>query len=143
MRTDSFIDNIDINTNDIIDEIKSLKTNKASGIDEISHIMLRNTAESVCHPLLLLFQRSLNTSTFPSLWQMARVMPIFKKGDRYLPSNYRPIALLSTVGKLFERLIHKHVHNFVVEHNLLYKLQSGFLPNNSTVYQLLEIYHSI
>ena len=143
MRTDSFIDNIDINTNDIIDVIKSLKTNKASGIDEISHIMLRNTAESVCHPLLLLFQRSLNTSTFPSLWQMARVMPIFKKGDRYLPSNYRPIALLSTVGKLFERLIHKHVHNFVVEHNLLYKLQSGFLPNNYTVYQLMEIYHSI
>ena len=70
-------------------------------------------------------------------------MPIFKKGDKHDPSNYRPIALLSTVGKLFERIIHKHLHNFMIEHNLIYKYQSGFLPNNSTVYQLLEMYHNI
>ena len=70
-------------------------------------------------------------------------MPIFKKGDKHNPSNYRPIVLLSSVGKIFERIIHKHLHNFMIDNNLIYKYQSGFLPNNSTVYQLLEIYHNI
>ena len=66
-----------------------------------------------------------------------------KKDDRHNPSNYRPIALLSVVGKIFERLIHRQIHNYLLENKLLYKLQSGFLPNNSTVYQLIEIYHEI
>lgn len=70
-------------------------------------------------------------------------MPLFKKGDAHQPSNYRPISLLSTVGKVFERILHKHLHNYMLENKLLYKLQSGFLPNNSNVYQLLEIYHEI
>ena len=58
-------------------------------------------------------------------------------------SNYRPISFLSVVGKLFERIIHKYIHNFLLDNDLFYKYQSRFLPNNSTVYQLLEIYHSI
>ena len=47
------------------------------------------------------------------------------------------------VAKLFERIIHKYIHNFLLDNDLFYKYQGGFLPNNSTVYQLLEIYHSI
>ena len=70
-------------------------------------------------------------------------MPLYKKDDRHNPSNYRPIALLSVVGKNFERLIHRQIHNYLLENKLLYKLQSGFLANNSTVYQLIEIYHEI
>jgi len=51
-------------------------------------------------------------------------MPLFKKNDRRLPSNYRPISLLSTVSKMFERVIFKHLHSFVVNNSLLYKYQS-------------------
>ena len=70
-------------------------------------------------------------------------MPLFKEDDKHVPSNYRPIALLSTVSKVFERLLHKGLHNYMFDNNLLYKLQSGFLPNNCTVYQLLEIYLNV
>ena len=85
----------------------------------------------------------MNIAKFPNVWKKARIMPIFKKGDKHDPSNYRPIALLTSVGKIFERIIHKNLHNFMIDNNLIYKYQAGFLPNNSTVYQLLEIYHNI
>ena len=70
-------------------------------------------------------------------------MPIYKKGNKNLPENYRPIALLSTVGKLFEKFIFKHLHNYVLDNSLLYSMQSGFFPNHSTIHQLIEIYHNI
>ena len=143
IRTENILDNIVITESEIIDVINSLKPNKASGHDEISHRMLKGTATSISKPLLILFKKSLNAGIYPSSWKQARVMPIFKKGDPNLPSNYRPISLLSTVGKLFERIIHKHMYNFFLDNKLFYKYQSGFLSNNSTIYQLLEIYHSI
>ena len=142
-RTDHNLSSIHITEEDIIDIIKSLNIKKASGIDEISHLMLRNTVQTVYKPLYLLFTKSLELCVYPSTWKIARVLPIFKKGDKNDPSNYRPISLLSTVGKVFERVIHKYLHNFLVSNDLLYKYQCGFLPNNSTVYQLLEIYHNI
>ena len=142
-RTDEKLSDVKFDQEDIIDILLSLNVNKAVGIDSISHHMLRNTAHSVSLPLMILFKRCLAHGIFPSAWKKARVMPLFKKDNRHTPSNYRPIALLSTVGKVFERLIHKDIHNYMLENNLLYKLQSGFLPNNSTVFQLLEIYHHI
>ena len=127
----------------IVDVIKTLNTNKASGLDEISHHMLKNTVQTVTKPLMTLFNMCVRNCILPSVWKQASVMPIFKKGDANLASNYRPISLLSVVGKLFERIVHKYIHNFLLDNNLFYKYQGGFLPNNSTVYQLLEIYHSI
>ena len=76
-------------------------------------------------------------------WKVANVIPIFKKGDKSLPSNYRPVALLSCLGKLQERIVFKNLYNFLIDNNLLYKYQSGFLPHHSTVFQLIDIYHNI
>jgi hypothetical protein len=65
---------------------------------------------------------------------------IFKKGDKSLPSNYRPISLISCVGKIMERVINKHVFNHLQRNKLIYEYQSAFLPKYSTVHQLLEMY---
>ena len=59
------------------------------------------------------------------------------------PCNYRPVALLSCIGKLQERTVFKNMYNFLIEYNLLYKYQSGFLPHHSTVFQLIDIFHNI
>ena len=66
-----------------------------------------------------------------------------KKGDKSLPSNYRPVALLSCLGKLQERIVFKNLYIFLINNNLLYKYQSGFLPHHSTVFQQIDIYHYI
>ena len=70
-------------------------------------------------------------------------MPLFKKGDKSLTSNYRSVSLTSNVGKSFERIILKHFYNYITENELLYKYQSGFVPGHSTVHHLIELTHNI
>jgi hypothetical protein len=71
------------------------------------------------------------------------LLQYIKKEDSSLPSNYRPISLISCVGKIMERVIYKHIYNYLHQNRLIYEYQSGFLPRHSTVHQLLEIYNSI
>jgi hypothetical protein len=71
------------------------------------------------------------------------VIPLLKNGDKSLPSNYRPVSLLSCVSKIFEKIVFKNIFNHLHKNKLLYKLQSGFIPCLSTTHQLLEIYHTI
>ena len=137
------LQNVSITEIEIIDLIKILITNKAVGEDLISHLVLKRTSESISKPLCLLFNKSLQECTFPSLWKNAIVMPLFKKGDSNIPSNYRPISLLSCIGKLMERAVYKHLYNHFIAHNLIYCKQSGFLRGHSTVYQLIDIFDQI
>ncbi|MCW4249933.1 MAG: reverse transcriptase family protein [Candidatus Thiodiazotropha endolucinida] len=65
-----------------------------------------------------------------------------KKDDKSLPSNYRPISLLDPVGKVMERCVHKHLYNYICKNQLLTPFQSGFIPGDSTTYQLLHTYHT-
>ena len=69
-------------------------------------------------------------------------MPLYKKGPNELPSNFRPISLLSCVGKIDERIVFKRMYNFFHANNI-HSSPSGFLPGYSAVYQLLDIYHQI
>ena len=62
----------------------------------------------------------------------------FKKGEKSEPSHYRPVALLSCIGKLQERIVFKNMYNFLIDNN-----QSRFLPHHSTVFQLIDIFHNI
>ena len=95
-------------------------------------------------PLTLLFNKSLQLGQVPYQWKLANVLAIFKnKGDDSDPTNYRPISITSCLGKLLEKIIFKYLYNYLQEHEILTKYQSGFRPNDSTTNQLLEIYHII
>ena len=143
MKTNKTISNIAFNEQDIIDVLSNLATNKSTGPDGISQKILKETRYSISKPLLLLFKRSFNEGVYPRKWKFARVMPLFKKGDKTDPSNYRPISLISCVGKVMERVIFKHIYNYLNDNKLLYRLQSGFQPQQSTSYQLIDIYHQL
>ena len=123
--------------------VQTLNPNKANGLDGISNRMLRAVSKTISEPLAVLFNRSFSEGIFPEAWKMAGRIPIPKKGDKTLPSNYRPIALLSNISKIQERIAFKNLYNHLRDNNLLYKYQSGFLPNHSTVFQLIDIYHNI
>ena len=120
--------------------LKDLDQRKAVGPDLVHNKLLVKAKGIISGPLAQLFNRSLDEATFPKLWKTAHVTPIHKKGDKSLCTNYRPISLLSCVGKVMEKCIQKHVFSYLKENSLLTVSQSGFIPGDSTTYQLLSIY---
>ena len=125
------------------DAISLIDSSKSSGPDFVSPKLLCEGSTELCTVLSHLFNSLLALSYFPSVWKLANVTPIFKKGDPSKPSNYRPISLLSCLGKLFERCVHKYLYNYLNDNRLLTKYQSGFIKGDSTTNQLIFIYDDI
>lgn len=98
------LNSIQITVNEVEDTLKSLKLGKASGPDNLNNRILKELAEPLSKPLSELFNYSLSKCDFPNKWKEANVSPLFKKDEPSLVSNYRPISLLSTIGKVMEKL---------------------------------------
>ena len=94
--------------------------------------MLKAVSLEVSKPLAIIMNRSLSEGKFPENWKRSLVMPLYKKGDKTYPVNYRPISLLSNIGKSMETVMFKHLHNHLNGNNLIYKYQAGFLLGHST-----------
>jgi hypothetical protein len=90
------------NSSHFLSFIQILDLKKASGLDKISHKMLKIAPEKIAEPLQIIFNKSLRQGKYPPSWKIAHVIAILKKGDASLPSNYRPISLISCVGKIME-----------------------------------------
>lgn len=138
------LDDIYITEQDVSDQIHALNVSKPSGPDEVSPKLLKTFGKALIRPITLLFNKSMTLGQVPSLWKMSNISAIFKgKGDKQIPSNYRPISITSCLGKMLEKIIFKYLYNYLDAFQILTKFQSGFRPKDSTVNQLLEIYHTI
>ena len=82
-------------------------------------------------------------ATYPDIWKLANVTTIFKKGDKQLIGNYRPISLLPLCGKVFEKIIFNNLYKHLTTHHLITKNQSGFRPGDSTTNQLIDLVDEI
>ena len=122
--------------------LKSLSIGKAIGPDSISNRLLKELAVPLSEPLADLFNFSIRSGKDPKLWKEANISPIYKKDDPSIVSNYIPISLLNTLGKVLEKIVHKHVFNFCRDKSIISTLQSGFVPGDSTVNQLTDIYNT-
>ena len=109
-----------------------LETNKASGPDGISPRLLKESADELVPVLCRLSCLILNSCTYPSSWKHALVQPVPKKGDRFNPSNYRPIGLTSATAKVFETLFNSHFNKNLEFNNFLSDHQCGFRKAKST-----------
>ena len=74
----------------------------------------------------------IETDVFPTSLKIAKTIPLYKKGDPHMPTNYRPISLLSTISKIFECVIYNQLYDHFVKNNLLSEQQYGFRANHST-----------
>ena len=141
--TDNRIDHIEIQCDEILSLIRNLNPNKATGSDGISGQMLLLCDNSVVLPLKIIFRNILVASTYPVMWKLANVIPIFKKGDKQSINNYRPISLLPICGKMFEKIIFNNLYKYLNTNNLITKNQSGIRPCDSTTNQLLYLVNEI
>ena len=105
--------------------------------------MIHLCGTAISKSLYLLFKNSFNNGIFPTDWKRANVIPIHKKNDKQIVSNYRPISLLPICSKIFERIIFNNLYNFLDENKLLNPNQSGFKSSDSCVHQLIKITHDI
>ncbi len=129
---------ISINVNGIYKLLCNLNPHKAAGPDTISPRVLKELAKEVAPCLEIIFQSSYSTGEVPDDWRTANVSPIFKKGDKYKASNYRPVSLTCIVSKIMEHIITSNIMKHANEHNILYKRQHGFRSKLSCETQLVE-----
>jgi hypothetical protein len=134
------LDTIVISEKDVEDVLKCLDTNKAYGPDNVSPRLIKEAGHTIVGVLTKIFNKSLSLAKFPSMWKRANVLPIFKKAETFITTNYRPVSLLSVLAKIFEKIVFKYLFNYFRDHFLVSVWQSGFLPGSSTVTQLTEIY---
>ena len=118
--------------------LKKINPNKSPGPDKIHPRVLLELAKELSLPFTILFNLSMTKGTLPKEWKLAEVRPIFKKGDRCVPGNYRPVSLTSVVCKIFEGFIRDKLNTHLKESELLAKEQFGFSEGRSCVTNLLN-----
>lgn len=117
--------------------LKSLNVDKAMGPDNIHPKLLQECHKELALPVLILINRSVYVCEVPSLWKVAKVCPLLKKGDKLVPLNYRPVSLACMLCKLCERLIKAKLVKRLAESMLLRDEQHGFRQRRSTLTNLL------
>ena len=127
-----------ITANEITKEIHSLQLKKSPGHDNITSKLLKSCHMQIINPLSLIFNHSIETAVYPTQMKLAKVLALYKKQERYLPENYRPISLLSCLDKIFEKLLYSRFINFFTKHQLLILQQYGFLKDHSTLLALIN-----
>lgn len=138
LRVRQNLQNISIDEETILKYLLKSKKGSSPGLDGISTELLSRCANELTKPLFILFSESLATSTLPGDWLRASVTPVFKKGDKSSPSNYRPISLLPTISKILERIISDQLLDFALSQNVLPDEQHGFVSGRSTLTNLIS-----
>ena len=126
---------------DIITAISSTKDKLTETPEGIPPYFIKRVAKSLLVPLLYIYNYSIQHSIIPTQWKQSTVVPIYKKGNRTLPTNYRPVALTSSFCRIEESIISSYMLDHLLYNNLLLSNQFGFLPNRSSCGQLLWCLH--
>ena len=113
-------------------ELNKLKRQKAQGTDELPPGLLKDCRLHIFQPLGHILNLSIQCNKVPSLWKVAKVVPIHKKGSYNNPENYRPILVLPVLSKILERAVQQQLMAFLEEQQLLTKYQFGYRTNRST-----------
>lgn len=124
--------------------IKKLKPFKAPGLDKIQNILLKKLPQKAIILITKILNGCIKISYFPASFKTAKVIPIPKPGkDLKLPSSYRPISLLSCLGKLLEKVIYIRLNAFVTANHIIAKEQFGFRPQHSTTHQVKRVINHV
>ena len=123
--------------------MSKINPKKSTGSDDLPGIFINISAPVVADTLSKLFNLSIRKGEYPDVLKIAKVIPIYKKGDHTDVNNYRPISILTHLNKIFETIISNQMKSFLNKHNIFYKYQYGFHEKHSTDHALIEIVDGI
>jgi len=129
---------IRISSDQVMKQLDRLRSDKASGPDDLSPRVLKEVKEEICEPLTIILQRSINEGMVPDDWRQANVSPIYKKGGKAQTAKYRPVSLTSQVSKICECLIRDAVVEHLENNRLIRDSHHGFRSGRSCLSNLLE-----
>ena len=137
------LDEIEVHKEEVLALLESMKIDKSPGPDGIYPRILWEAREEIAEPLALIFRSSLASSIVPEDWRIANVVPLFKKGSRDHPGNYRPVSLTSVVGKVLERIIRDRIYDHLERNKLIGDSQHGFVRGKSCLTNLIEFFEKV
>ena len=127
---------------EILDILRNLK-NSASGMDNFKPMVIKNIRETIALPLTHIVNLCFTSGKFPNKCKISTVTPAYKKGDRNLMENYRPISVLNVFSKVIEQMIQSRLSEYLNTNNILNPKQFGFRSGHSTEHALIEAAHTI
>ena len=121
-----------ISLDEVFHQLKSLNPAKSTKSDSPPIKYIKLAASVIASPLTNLFNRCIETGTYLDAFKTVEVIPVYKSGDKFTCSNFRPISLISPFSKIFEKCIYKQLYHCFTSRDILYKHQHGFRENHST-----------
>ena len=138
-RSAPFMNDIAVSKDGVIKLLKGLNPSKALGPDELHPRVLKELATELGPVLAHLFQQSIDTGEIPKEWSLANICPLFKKSDRSLACNYRPVSLTCVPCKLLEHIVCSNIMAHLDEYKLLSDRQHAFRKGHSCETQLTTV----
>ena len=125
---------------EVLKIVQGLKNSKSTGLDNIDTYILKLVAKDILPALTNIINLSIRDSHFPSTWKRAKVVPLLKKGDRFDPKNYRPVALLPILSKVLERAVYLQLVEYLDNNQILHPNHHGSRRAHNTCTALLQMY---
>jgi hypothetical protein len=119
--------------------IDNLKSKTSTGTDGLSNKLIKSIKQEILEPITTIVNQTFSTGIFPDRLKLAKVVPVYKKDNENIFNNYRPISLLPSLSKIFERLMHNQLHEYFTTNNLYLNSQYGFRSMHSTELATLEL----
>jgi Reverse transcriptase (RNA-dependent DNA polymerase) len=135
--TDAVLENLELTEAKIKEKIMKQKSSAAPGPDGIGAMVLQQLKDQVAPALLKIYRKTLDTGEVPADWRRANVTPIYKKGSKAEPGNYRPVSLTTISCKVFETILRDELVEHLVSNGQLESSQHGFVPGRSCATNLI------
>lgn len=125
--------------NEVMKYMLGLKDRRTPGVDKLKSETIKQISRFICKPLTYIFNKSIETGTFPVQFKQTIIVPIYKSGDRMCLQNYRPISLITNFAKIFEKILCQRLTSFFNKTDVLSSEQYGFREDRSTNDAILDL----
>jgi hypothetical protein len=132
-----------LSVHDIVEITKNLKISNTQDLWFLSSNILKYIIIEIAPMLSQIFNECLTQGVFPDLLKMAKLIPIYKKGDKSNPTNYRPISILPVFSKILEKVVSEQLTKFLTDNDVLHSQQHGFRKNRSTGHAIASLTENI